>query len=435
MPDEPKNPELSPASLSTVLARPLPYFMPAAATHIRLAACIAIVLSAFLMGCAGPMHYFRFPTGRTHQDFERDSRLCNLDAQTLQWNTWFGGRTAGQIDRRFVGCMTKLGYVEYQPRALTLSQLGQSRLEEARNVLHHVWQPEGNGRNVPSIRVAVLDTQVQASWEPQANEILLGPEWIQIQSLRISPTDSEQAQEYKRALDWTIPFSHEIGHALSGHTPDTCRASISACEHQANMKSLDVLERGWGLGRDAAEFKVCVWLKIFAIAVQRNLAVARGGHNAIQEFEDFARDTGRERDCNKNQGATSAAPAAASVPHGVSSSASMWFLGAWEGVLQLAGSPDGSVRLILMQEPGGIHWRMATVEWMSGVQMTREASGLLIQLSETTIELRGRYTTSNIGNFTDQPLRQRLERRAEALHGAEVRPDGARATITLRRTQ
>jgi len=82
---------------------------------VRSSYCTALVLIASLAGCTGPMHYFRFPPGRTQQDFQRDSRLCNLDAQTLQWNTWFGGRTAGQIDRRFVDCMTKLGYVEYDP--------------------------------------------------------------------------------------------------------------------------------------------------------------------------------------------------------------------------------------------------------------------------------------------------------------------------------
>jgi len=81
--------------------------------------CTAIVLVALLTGCTGPMHHFRFPPGRTQQDFERDARLCNLDAQTLQWNTWFGGRTAGQIDRRFVDCLTKLGYVEHDPTQTT----------------------------------------------------------------------------------------------------------------------------------------------------------------------------------------------------------------------------------------------------------------------------------------------------------------------------
>jgi hypothetical protein len=76
----------------------------------------AIVFSAglvlLLAACSMPMHHWRFPVGRGPQDFERDHRVCNLDAQTLQWNTWFGGRTSGQIDRRYVDCMTKLGYIE-----------------------------------------------------------------------------------------------------------------------------------------------------------------------------------------------------------------------------------------------------------------------------------------------------------------------------------
>ena len=65
-----------------------------------------------LAGCSMPTYYFTFPPGGTQQAFERDRRLCNMDAQTLQWNTWFGGRTPGQINRRFIDCMRKLGYTE-----------------------------------------------------------------------------------------------------------------------------------------------------------------------------------------------------------------------------------------------------------------------------------------------------------------------------------
>ena len=78
-------------------------------TPRRLVAALALLL---LAGCAMPMHHFAFPPGRTQQDFERDVRVCNLDAHTVQWNTWFGGRTDGQVDRRFVACMATLGYRE-----------------------------------------------------------------------------------------------------------------------------------------------------------------------------------------------------------------------------------------------------------------------------------------------------------------------------------
>lgn len=78
----------------------------------RLLPWIAAALAVWLAGCSMPRHTFNFPPGRNHQDFERDTRVCNLDAQTMQWNTWFGGRTSGQVDRRFVECLTKLGYVE-----------------------------------------------------------------------------------------------------------------------------------------------------------------------------------------------------------------------------------------------------------------------------------------------------------------------------------
>ena len=76
----------------------------------RRSASIVALVGLVVLGCSMPLHYFAFPPGRTQQDFERDARVCNLDAQTLQWNTWFGGRMPSQIDRRFVECMTKLGY-------------------------------------------------------------------------------------------------------------------------------------------------------------------------------------------------------------------------------------------------------------------------------------------------------------------------------------
>ena len=63
----------------------------------------------FVYGCQGAPNLF---CRRQEDADESRVRLCNLDAQTLQWNTWFGGRTSGQIDRRFVECLTKLGYVE-----------------------------------------------------------------------------------------------------------------------------------------------------------------------------------------------------------------------------------------------------------------------------------------------------------------------------------
>ena len=78
----------------------------------RLLPWLAVALALWLAGCAMPRHHFTFPPGRTHQDFERDVRLCNLDAHQRRWNEWFGGRTDGQVDRRFVECLTKLGYVE-----------------------------------------------------------------------------------------------------------------------------------------------------------------------------------------------------------------------------------------------------------------------------------------------------------------------------------
>ena len=79
----------------------------------RCAAVTACAVSlALLAGCSQPTYYFTFPPGHTQQDFQRDLRVCQMDSQTVQMNTWMGGRTPGQIDRRFVACMRQLGYTE-----------------------------------------------------------------------------------------------------------------------------------------------------------------------------------------------------------------------------------------------------------------------------------------------------------------------------------
>lgn len=72
----------------------------------------ALILTVFLAGCSMPTHHWRFPEGRTMTDFQRDHRVCNTEAQTTQRNTFMGGRTSGQVDQRYVECMTALGYSE-----------------------------------------------------------------------------------------------------------------------------------------------------------------------------------------------------------------------------------------------------------------------------------------------------------------------------------
>jgi hypothetical protein len=43
---------------------------------------IPVAALAFVFaGCAMPLHHWNFPPGRTQQDFSRDHRLCNLEAQ------------------------------------------------------------------------------------------------------------------------------------------------------------------------------------------------------------------------------------------------------------------------------------------------------------------------------------------------------------------
>ena len=69
---------------------------------------IPVAALAFVFaGCAMPLHHWNFPPGRTQQDFSRDHRLCNLEAQ-MTVRPAFPGR----IDRHYVECLTALGYIE-----------------------------------------------------------------------------------------------------------------------------------------------------------------------------------------------------------------------------------------------------------------------------------------------------------------------------------
>lgn len=232
---------------------------------VRLPSCTAIALIAFLTGCTGPMHHFRFPPGRTQQDFERDARLCNLDAQTLQWNTWFGGRTPGQIDRRFVDCLTKLGYAEYDPTKT-------------------------------------------ASPPP-----VLAP-------------------------------------------PPSRRPELVA-------------------------------------------------------------------------GATPPPPQRPPDP------AQAWILGQWDSLAGMSGSVDGLAHFAFRREGSEIKWMMTRSGWLTGVQTTQKASGSISKITESDLELVGKYDSSNLGNVAGQPVRHSFIRDGDNLKGYEVADDGTQSSLSLKRVR
>jgi hypothetical protein len=224
-------------------------------------------------------------TGHATDPEHVDTGLTVQSMVCPAWS-WLAGAC---VALSLVGCAT----------GTSLSPLGQSRLEETRTVLHQVWTVDGNGRPEPTLRAGALPQHVLAEWRATTHEIILSPTWLQGEVVvPVRPEDSE-AKASKQALDWTIPFSHEMGHALAGHTGARCRDRVPDCEHEADMTAVDVLRRGWGLPRDAAEFKVCVWLMTNLMLTRQGTRTPAGGHDPEKEFDAFVKETGRRTDCSK----------------------------------------------------------------------------------------------------------------------------------------
>lgn len=113
----------------------------------------------------------------------------------------------------------------------------------------------------------------------------------------------------------------------------------------------------------------------------------------------------------------------------------VWIFGTWQILEGRSGSVDGVGQFRFQQDGSEIKWRMARSGWFSGVQTTQTASGSVMKISGSVVELVGKYESSNLGNFEGRPLRYSLVRDGLALSGYEVTDGGTRVPLSLKKIQ
>jgi hypothetical protein len=98
-----------------------------------------------------------------------------------------------------------------------------------------------------------------------------------------------------------------------------------------------------------------------------------------------------------------------------------------------SGSVDGVAQFEFRQEGAELKWRMVRRGWLSGVQTTQTASGSVASLSESAVELRGTYESSNLGNVIGTSVQHSLSRQGNSLRGFEATSDGRHSLLSLKR--
>lgn len=111
----------------------------------------------------------------------------------------------------------------------------------------------------------------------------------------------------------------------------------------------------------------------------------------------------------------------------------VWVVGTWRSLAGGSGNVDGPASFEFRQRGSQLAWRMTRKGWISGIQTTQEASGSVTRISDSTIELEGKYDLSNLGNVVGQPVRYSFTRVRDSLQGYEVANDGTKASLLLRK--
>jgi hypothetical protein len=112
-----------------------------------------------------------------------------------------------------------------------------------------------------------------------------------------------------------------------------------------------------------------------------------------------------------------------------------WILGKWDTMAGMSGSVDGVGHFDFRRDGSDIKWTMIRNGWFSGVQTTQKASGFILKISESKVELVGKYDFSNLGNVAGQSLRHSFTRDGDRLNGYERDDDGTESSLVLKRKQ
>jgi hypothetical protein len=101
-----------------------------------------------------------------------------------------------------------------------------------------------------------------------------------------------------------------------------------------------------------------------------------------------------------------------------------WLLGTWEGHHSSPVIHMDSSRFEFTAGPDGIRWTLSRRTTPRNWTGNLYASGLVRSLTESTVELEGRYDGFSEGRTAGAPLRYRLKRRGDSLEGDVVGREG-----------
>jgi hypothetical protein len=99
-----------------------------------------------------------------------------------------------------------------------------------------------------------------------------------------------------------------------------------------------------------------------------------------------------------------------------------------------SGVVDGLARFEFWHDGVQLKWRMLRAGWLSGVQTKQLASGTVSKISDSVVELNGKYEITNLVGV-GQPVRHSLTREGDRLRGYELTKDGMPLPWLLRRIQ
>ena len=112
-----------------------------------------------------------------------------------------------------------------------------------------------------------------------------------------------------------------------------------------------------------------------------------------------------------------------------------WIIGSWEAEEDQSGLVEGIAKFRFWHDGVQLRWRMARAGWLSGVYTRQVASGTVSKISDSEVELYGKYEITNVVGV-GQPVRHTLTRDGDRLRGYELTSDGIQQLPwLLRRTQ
>lgn len=113
--------------------------------------------------------------------------------------------------------------------------------------------------------------------------------------------------------------------------------------------------------------------------------------------------------------------------------AQVWVLGTWETFEGRSGSVTGVGQFEFRREGTALKWRMLRTGWVSGIHTIQTASGAVTSLSESAVELSGKYESSNLGNVIGTSVEHAFTRDGNSLRGFEAASNGTQSLLSLRR--